>query len=184
MSKLQRAVATPMGPVSRAAVLRSAAIKRPAPVRVKVLEVNDADIALHLMTFAWYLVLAGTLVLPGLIMLSAQVYDAMPWAPNMGAFIIAAGALLIGAAFPVASQYRKLSVTVMKEYAQSRTLNAQNVKKLTRLMFVGAACAELPALAGLAYFFMTREAIGSLLLCAPAVIMMLVLYRPGDLRSV
>ena len=51
-------------------------------------------------------------------------------------------------------------------------------------MFVGAECAELPAFAGLVYFFMTREPIGSLLLCAPAVIMMLVLYRPGDLRSV
>jgi len=36
----------------------------------------------------------------------------------------------------------------------------------------------------LAYFFMTREPIGSLLLCAPGVIVMLVLYRPGDLRSV
>jgi len=184
MSKLQRAVATPLGPVSRAAVLRSAAIKRPAPVRVKAPEVEDADIALHQMTFVWYLVLAGTLVLPLLIMLSANVYDAMPWAPNMGAFIVAGGAMLIGVAFPHASQYRTLSIVVMKEYAHSRTLNAQNVKKLTRLMFIGAACAELPAVAGLMYFFMTRDPIGSLLLCAPAVIVMLVLYRPGDLRSV
>ena len=136
------------------------------------------------MSIAWYLVFAGTLALPALIMLSSHLYDAMPWAPNMGAFIIAGGALLIGAAFPTANQYRKLSVEVMKQYAQSRTLNTQKVKKLTRLMFVGAACAELPAFAGLAYFFMTREPIGSLLLCAPGVIVMLVLYRPGDLRSV
>ena len=184
MSKSQRAVATPMGPLSRAAILRSAAIKRPAPVRVMAPEVDAADIALHHMTFAWYLVLAGTLVLPFLIMLSAYVYDAMPWASNMGAFIIAGGAVLIGAAFPVANQYRRLSVTMMKQYAQSRKLDEQIVKKLTRLMFVGAVCAELPAFAGLAYFFMTRETIGSLLLCSPAIIMMLVLYRPSDLRSV
>jgi hypothetical protein len=136
------------------------------------------------MGFAWYLILAGTLVLPVLILMSANIYDAMPWASSTGAFIIAGGALLIVAAFPVASQYRTLSVEVMKQYAQSRTFDVIRVKKLTRLMFVGAACAELPSIAGLFYFFMTRETIGSLLLCAPGVIMMLVLYRPGDLRSV
>ena len=187
MNKVQRAVATPMGPISRAAILRSAANKRQVPVRPSAPGVDtadDADMALHYMTFAWYLVLAGALVLPLLIMLSAKIYDGMPWASNLGAFMIAGGVILISAAFPVAKQYRTLSVKVMKEYAQTRKLDAQIVKKLTRLMFLGAACAELPAFAGLAYFFMTRETIGSLLLCSPAVILMLVLYRPGDLRSV
>ncbi len=187
MSKVQRAVATPMGPISRAAILRSATSvtsKRKVPLRTVTPTADAADMALHYMTFAWYLVLAGALVLPLLIMLSAKVYDGMPWASNLGAFIIAGGVLLIGAAFPVAKQYRALSVTVMKEYAQTRKLDAQIVKKLTGLMFLGVACAELPAFAGLGYFFMTRETIGSLLLCSPAVILMLVLYRPGDLRSV
>ncbi len=184
MSKVERAVATPMGPIARAAILRNAAVKRPAPVRVAAPKVNDADMALHYMTFAWYLLLIGALVLPALIFLSAHLYDAMPWAPNLGAFIIAGGALLIGVAFPAATQYRKLSIKVMNEYARSRQLHAPSVKKLTRLMFVGTICAELPAFAGLLYFFMTREAIGSLLLCVPAIIVMLVLYRPGDLRSV
>lgn len=184
MNKMERVVASPLGSMPKSAVASRTAVKRSGPIRAPQPAVDDADLSLHLMTFAWYLVLSGTLVLPVVIMLSASVYDAIPWAPNLGAFVIAGGAILIGAAFPVASQYRTLSVTVMKEYAQSRTLNAQSIKKLTGLMFVGAACAELPAFAGLVYFFMTREAIGSLLLCAPAIIMMLVLYRPGDLRSV
>ncbi|MBI3776708.1 MAG: hypothetical protein HY273_14395 [Gammaproteobacteria bacterium] len=184
MNKLQRAVAAPMGPVARATILRSATIKRPRVAAPQVSDVDDADLALHYMSFAWYLIAAGTLALPVLILLSANLYDAIPWGSNAGAFIIAGGALLIGAAFPVASQYRALSVEVMKQYAQTRTFEVARVKKLTRLMFVGAACAELPSIAGLLYFFMTRETIGSLLLCAPAVIMMLVLYRPGDLRSV
>jgi len=184
MNKMERVAATPMGAMPKPALEHSATIKRPNLIRVVAPKVDDADIALHLMTFAWYLTLAGTLALPVMIMLSAQLYDAVPWAPNMGAFIIALGAVLIAAAFPIASQYRNLSVTVMKEYAVSRTLNVQSVKKLTRLMIFGAACAELPAFAGLAYFFMTRDPIGSMLLCAPGVIMMMVLYRPGDLRSV
>ena len=183
MSKLHRAAATPMGPLSRAALLRSAAIKRPARISAPVPKADAADIALHHMTFAWYLVLVGSLVLPFLIILSARVYDATPLSSNLGAFIIAGGAVLLAAAFPVASQYRKLSLTMMKEYAQSHKLNEQMVKKLTRLMVIGAACAQLPAFAGLAYFFATRETIGSLLLCSPAIILMLVLYRPSDLRS-
>lgn len=186
MSKLQRAVAAPMGPLSRAALLRRVAAKQPSLIQPRgtAHESDAADIALHYMNFIWYLMLAGTLVLPFLIVLSSHFYDAMPKSPNLGAFIIAGGVILVGAAFPLASQYRKLSITVMKEYAQSRKLDAQTVKKLTFLMIMGASCAELPAFAGLAYFILTRETIGGLLLCSPAVLLMLVLYRPGDLRSV
>ena len=190
MSKMGQGVATPRAIMPRSQVARSIAIKPPVAVRViKPVDVvkprtDDAKIELHRMTFVWYLVLACALAVPVFVILSARFYDAMPWSPNLGAFIIGGGAILIAAVFPFARQYRALSITVMKEYAQSRQLNAQSVKSLTYLMLIGAACAELPAFAGLIYFFMTREIIGSLLLCTPAIMMILVLFRPGDLRSV
>ena len=189
MSKMERAVVTPGGSRLRQPVTRSPAIKRPAATRsanpqvVVKSRTDDAQVELLRMTFAWYLVLAGTLVAPVFVIFSARFYDAIPWSPNLGAFIMAGGAILIAAAFPFARQYRAHSIAVMKEYTQSRQLNAQNLKTMTRLMFLGTACAELPALAGLVYFFMTRATLGSLLLCTPAVLMILVLFRPGDLPS-
>lgn len=189
MSKMERAVVSRVGARSRQPVTRNAAIKQPAvtrnvnPKAVVKPRADDAQVELLRMSFAWYAVLAGTLVVPVFVILSARFYDAVPWSPNLGAFIMAGGAVLIATVFPFARQYRALSIAVMKEYTQSRQLNAEHVKSLTRLMFLGTACAELPALAGLVYFFMTRATLGSLLLCTPAVLMILVLFRPGDLRS-
>lgn len=192
MSKMERAVVSRGGARLRQPVTRNAAIKQPvatrnvnpkAVVKPRADDAHDAQVELLRMSFAWYVVLAGTLVVPVFVILSARFYDAVPWSPNLGAFIMAGGAVLIATVFPFARQYRALSIAVMKEYMQSRQLNAQHVKSLTRLMFLGTACAELPALAGLVYFFMTRATLGSLLLCTPAVLMILVLFRPGDLRS-
>ena len=178
MSKMGHGVATSQ------AIKPQVAIRATQPVVIVKPSTDNAKMALHRMTFVWCLMLAFTLVVPVFVILSARFYDAMPWSPNLGAFIIGGGAILIAAVIPFAGQYRALSITVMKEYAQSRRLNAQSVKSLTYLMLIAAACAELPAFAGLIYFFMTREIIGSLVLCTPAVMMMLVLFRPGDLRSV
>lgn len=190
MGKRAQEATTPRAFMPRSQETHSIASKPQVAVRtVKSLAIvktrhGSAQIELHRMTFVWYLMLACALAVPVFVILSARFYDAMPWSPNLGAFIIGGGAILIAAIFPFAGRYRAFSVTVMKEYAKSRQLSAESLKSLTYHMLISSACAELPAFAGLIYFFMTREIIGSLLLCTPAVMMILVLFRPGDLHSV
>lgn len=146
-------------------------------------ERDDAQVSTKYLRMIWVLASLKTLLIPLFIVAIAAIYDTVPWAPSSGAFVIAIGVMTLMISFPFVNQFRALSEKVEKEYARTAWVEQVQMKKLHRLLFVGAACAELPSLAGLLHFMMTREVISSLLLCMPAVAIMFVALRPEELRT-
>jgi uncharacterized membrane protein len=117
-----------------------------------------------------------------LIVMFAAAFDGVPWSPGMGAFVIAAGAIAITASFPWANQYRNLTFEIVTELERYRRLETRKLQKLMQVLIIGAACAEIPSVFGLIHLFVTGELIASLLLCVPAIALMLVVYKPTELR--
>lgn len=128
----------------------------------------------------WFALLLNTFVIPALIILIAATYDIVPWVANTGAFIIAGGAISICISFPFADRFRRTNAELNKEAERYRRFDPARGQKLMRLLFVGAICAELPSLAGMLHFFATGEIIASMLLCAPAIALMMVAYHPVE----
>lgn len=144
---------------------------------------DDAQIGVQYLQLMWMLASLKTLLIPSFIVALAATYDTVPWAPSSGAFVIAIGVMTLMISFPFVNQFRTLSVNVEKEYARTSWIEQRHLKKLHRLLLIGTACAELPSMAGLLHFMMTRELISSLLLCMPAVAIMFVALRPEELRT-
>jgi hypothetical protein len=139
---------------------------------------KEAISAVMRVRIMWVALLVNTFVIPGLILFIAATYDVVPWKASIGAFIIAAGAISICASFPFADQFRRINNDINQEVERYRRYDPAHGQKLMRLLFIGAICAELPSIAGMVHFFTTSEIIASLLLCAPAIALMMVAYHP------
>lgn len=174
------------------AMARSAAVQAKSPKpRTRLVVANDANIGPYVdesriaflrVKVVWFALLANTFIIPVMILIIAATYDVVAWKASIGAFIIAAGAISIGISFPFADRYRVTNNDMIKDYQRSRRCDPALSAKLMRLLLIGAVCAELPSVAGLIHFFATHEIIASLLLCAPAIALMLVAYHPVEPR--
>lgn len=180
MGKMQSAVA-------RAGTATGSQVRaRPRPVSATPSRSNqrfrdpmkEAISAIMRVRIMWVALLVNTFVIPGLILFIAATYDVVPWKASIGAFIIAAGAISICVSFPFADQFRKINNEINQEVERYRRYDRAQGQKLMRLLFIGAICAELPSIAGMVHFFTTSEIIASLLLCAPAIALMMVAYHP------
>lgn len=143
---------------------------------------DDTQLAVQRLKYIWFVASLKSLFIPAAIFLIAATYDMVPWAPRSGAFVIAAGVMIIMVSFPFVNQYRSLFLELEKEYGRYGKTEPNRFSKLYRLLFIGALFAELPSVMGMLHFMMTYELISSLLLCVPAVIIMFVAYRPDDLQ--
>jgi hypothetical protein len=180
MSKAQTAMARAVAAPSKSSPrpLRVAAAVRAVPRPV----LDEVQLAVMRVKIVWFAMLANTFIIPALIVFIAATYDVVAWKASIGAFIIAAGAVSICASFPVADRFRATNNEINKDYQRSRNANPEQTSKMMRLLLIGAVLAELPSIAGLVHFFATHEIIASLLLCAPAIGLMLVAYQPVEPR--
>ncbi len=183
MSKMQSAMPRSSGStVSRASVghavpaaRRARVVATHTPVRSPFQESVSAVMRVRIM---WFALLANTVIIPALIIFAAATFDVVPWKQRIGAFIIAVGAISICVSFPFADKFRSINVELIKESERYRRFDPARGQKLMRLLFIGAICAELPSIAGMIHFFATGEIIASVLLCAPAIGLMLVAFHP------
>ncbi len=185
MSKMQTAVARGGVGVRQPTQQRAAAAQRTTPqaarprtasrVRDPMKEAISAVMRVRIM---WGALLVNTFVIPGLILFIAATYDVVPWKASIGPFIIALGAISICLSFPFADRYRKANTDINQEVERYRRYNRAEGQKMMKLLFIGAICAEVPSIAGMLHFFATSEIIASMLLCAPAIALMMVAYHP------
>lgn len=182
MSKVQATVARAVAAPSKSSPRRApdAAAVHAVPPRPAL--DDDAQLAVMRVKIVWFAMLVNTFIIPALIVFVAATYDVVAWKASIGAFIIAAGAVSICASFPVADRFRATNNEIIKDYQRSRSVDPEQAAKMMRLLLIGAVLAELPSLAGLVHFFVTHEIIASLLLCAPAIGLMLVAYHPVEPR--
>ena len=122
-------------------------------------------------TQSWYLVVFNALCIPALIIFLQIFFDVVPFYPEIGAFIMAIGAISIVACFPFIAKYKEVNERVGISWSETRKLNKKELRELVSKMYLVAGLAEIPSLAGLLYFLATRDLIASFILCIPAIVM-------------
>ena len=121
----------------------------------------------------WLLSWVHSLFLPLLILATQRFVPARPLLPTVGPYTLLAGILLAIPSIPMLRRYWQASraggVTGASHYERAMILR--------RRLMIGVSVADFPALAGVMHYFLTRNAVQSLLLCA-ATVVLVSLYRP------
>lgn len=125
----------------------------------------------------WYVVLFNAISIPTLIIVLQLFFDVVPFYPEIGAFIMAAGSIAILSCFPLVARYKAANEAVSLYWHETRKLNKKALHDLVKKMYFVSAMALMPSLAGLFYFLATRDLIASFILCIPAIVMA-VLCKP------
>lgn len=122
-------------------------------------------------TQSWYLVVFNALCIPALIIFLQIFFDVVPFYPEIGAFIMAIGAISVIACFSVIAKYKEVNERIGMSWAETRKLKKKDLRELVSRMYFVAGLAEIPSIAGLLYFLATRDLIASFILCIPAIVM-------------
>ena len=122
-------------------------------------------------TQSWYLVVFNALCIPALIIFLQIFFDVVPFYPEIGAFIMAIGAISVIACFSVIAKYKEVNERIGMSWAETGKLKKKDLRELVSRMYFVAGLAEIPSIAGLLYFLATRDLIASFILCIPAIVM-------------
>lgn len=128
-------------------------------------------------TQSWYVTILNALSIPFLIIFLQLFVDVVPFYPEIGAFIMAGGAISMIACFPLVAKYKEINDRIGNHWNETRRLRKDDLRELVSKMYFVSGMAEIPSLAGLFYFLATRDLIASFILCIPAVVMA-VLCKP------
>jgi len=120
---------------------------------------------------SWYIVVFNSLTIPVIIIALQIFFDVVPFYPEIGAFIMAAGAISIVSSFTSFVKYKAINEKIAVSWNETKKVNKKDLRELISKMYFIAAVAEIPSLAGLLYFLATRDLIASFILCIPAVVM-------------
>ncbi len=118
---------------------------------------------------SWKLMVLSAVLMPILIIILKIFFDVVPFYPEIGAFIIAAGAISMVTSFSFVVKYKAVNEKIAATWNESKKVKKKDLRELTSKMYLVAAMAEIPSLAGLLYFLATRDVIASFILCIPAV---------------
>lgn len=126
---------------------------------------------------SWYVVIFNAFSIPVLIVFLLLFYDVVPFYPELGAFILAGGAITVVGSFSLVAKYKEVNDRVGMQWHENHKLKKKDLRELVSKMYFVSAMAEIPSLAGLFYFLATRDLIASFILCIPAIVMA-VLCKP------
>jgi hypothetical protein len=113
----------------------------------------------------------NSLFIPALIIALHLFFDVVPFYPEIGAFIMAAGAISIVSSFTSFVKYKAINVKIAVIWNETKKISKKDLRELISKMYFIAGVSEIPSLAGLLYFLATRDLIASFILCIPAVVM-------------
>lgn len=119
---------------------------------------------------SWHIVVFNSLSIPTIIIILQIFFDVVPFYPEIGAFIMAAGAISIVSCFSFVAKYKAVNEQITVTWNETRKLNRNDLRELISKMYFVAGMAEIPSLAGLFYFLATRDLIASFILCMPAIV--------------
>ncbi len=123
---------------------------------------------------SWNFMLLNAASIPILIVILHIFFDVVPFYPEIGAFIIAAGAISMVASFSFVARYKVVNEKIAATWNQTKKVNKKDLRELISKMYFVAGMAEIPSLAGLFYFLATRDLIASFILCIPAMVMVII----------
>ncbi|MHB8347604.1 MAG: hypothetical protein ACYDHM_10560 [Acidiferrobacterales bacterium] len=125
----------------------------------------------------WLLSWVHSLFLPLLILATQRFVPGRPLLPAAGPYTLLAGVLLVIPSIPVLRRYWQTS----QEGGVGGASRFERTMILRRRLMIGVSFADFPALAGVMYYFFTRNTVRSLLLCG-ATVVLVSLYRPASKR--
>ncbi len=125
------------------------------------------------LTKVWLLSCAHSLFLPILILGTQRFMPGRPMLSAAGPYSLLAGVLLAVPSIPMLRRYWRIT----RADGVMAAGRSEPIMVLRRRLMMGINVADLPALAGVLHYFLTRNAVQSLLLCATTVILVF-LYRP------
>lgn len=120
---------------------------------------------------SWYIAIFNAIFIPVSIILIQIFFDVVPFYPEMGAFILVAGAIAMVGSLPQFVKFKEINEQVGTTWIEIKKLNKKELRLLVSRMYIVTAMAAIPSVAGLLYFLATRDIIASFILCIPAIVM-------------
>jgi len=122
----------------------------------------------------WMIMLFSAILIPAIIIALQIFFDVVPFYPEIGAFIMAAGAISMVTFFGSFVKYKVINEKLATTWNEEKKVNRKDLRELTSKMLFVAIMAEIPSVAGLLYFLATRDLIASFILCIPAIVMAII----------
>ncbi|MHB8257822.1 MAG: hypothetical protein ACYDHY_11645 [Acidiferrobacterales bacterium] len=123
----------------------------------------------------WLLSWVHSLFLPLLILATQRFVPGRPLLPTVAPYTLLAGVVLAIPSIPMLRRYWQAN----REGGATGASRYERVMNLRRRLMIGVSVADFPALAGVMHYFLTRNAVQSLLLCGVTVVLVS-LYRPAS----